>query len=447
MKKVVSLLMVMLLVISVFAGCNKSKVDDSSKSDETKETTKENKQVEIVWWEYPNFEGSETSGGAYEKEIIKKFNEKHPNIKVKLEMYPFSDGPNKLMAAIKTGKMPDLVYDYPGRIIKYARASKMAKLNDMFTDEYEKDVPDTILAACNLGEDYYMYPFNTAPFMMAFNKTMIEKLGLIDMLPLDRENRTWTVEEYEALLKAIKDKDPSIYPSVYYCKTAEGFRSTISLITNMYGGKLMNDSLDKFTLNSPGVIKGLEWVAGALDKGLYPAGSEGYTSNDGIDFFLQGKSASTLIYSVVLSNTFKEKKLDNFEEVFLPYPTNNGDPQLEAFIGGFGVFDNGDEDRIKAAKTFIDFLCNDPEMGRQNLKKTGGLSVRESVKGIYDDPERQYNEKMVSFIGQYTAHSPRGQVASQFYPAEIQAVVGKVKTPKEALDSFVELGNAAPIDE
>ena len=49
------------------------------------------------------------------------------------------------------------------------------------------------------------------------------------------------------------------------------------------------------------------------------------------------------------------------DEIFpMAFPTESGDPKLCGGIWGFGIFDNGDEAKIKAAKTFIDFIAADP---------------------------------------------------------------------------------------
>ena len=45
----------------------------------------------------------------------------------------------------------------------------------------------------------------------------------------------------------------------------------------------------------------------------------------------------------------------------MAFPTESGDPKLCGGIWGFGIFDNGDEAKIEAAKTFIDFIAADPD--------------------------------------------------------------------------------------
>ncbi len=42
----------------------------------------------------------------------------------------------------------------------------------------------------------------------------------------------------------------------------------------------------------------------------------------------------------------------------MAFPTESGDPALCGGIWGFGIFDNGDENKIAASKTFINFMAN-----------------------------------------------------------------------------------------
>ena len=75
------------------------------------------------------------------KNLSSKLYEKaNPDIKVKLETIDFKSGPEKITTAIEAGTAPDVLFDAPGRIINYGKNGKLAELNDLFTDEFVKDV-------------------------------------------------------------------------------------------------------------------------------------------------------------------------------------------------------------------------------------------------------------------------------------------------------------------
>lgn len=429
MKKVISLTLTILMAIGLFAGCGKQA--DSKK------------QVEITWWNYPNYQTG--TAGDYEKQIIANFNKKYPNIKVNLEMIDFASGPQKLSTAIASNSAPDLVYDYPGRIIDYARNGVMAPLDDMFTDEFKKDVPKAITDACKLDDHYYMYPINTAPNMMVFNKTMLDKAGLTNMLPLNKPDRLWTNDEYYALLKAIKEKVPGLAaPSAIYAKSSAGDQGTRPYIANMGGGETVAPDLSKYTLNSAGNAKALQWIVDSVKSGLTLKGGEALASNDMIDMFLQEKIAVSILYNPVLKASSQKKKTSNFEEVYVPYPTPSASqkPQLEAFVGGIGIFDNKDKDKVEAAKKLVDFIANDKETFKENLKATGGFSVKSSVTGLYDDAEAKYCESMIKYLGTYYNAVPGfAEMRTHYFPMLQQVLLGQT-TPQKGLDDFVTKANA-----
>ena len=44
--------------------------------------------------------------------------------------------------------------------------------------------------------------------------------------------------------------------------------------------------------------------------------------------------------------------------ISLPFPSDDGVPELEYLVNGFCVFDNGDAARADAAKKLIQFICD-----------------------------------------------------------------------------------------
>src|SRR5690625_6773521 len=104
-----------------------------------------------------------------------------------------------------------------------------------------------------VGYYVYMYPFNTGPFMMAVNKTLFEDIGELDLLPLDRPDRTWTVDEYEKALRAVKEKAPDIIPSGFYAKEVAGDLGKRGYITNIGETNLLIENKFFMVSNTYGV--------------------------------------------------------------------------------------------------------------------------------------------------------------------------------------------------
>lgn len=71
--------------------------------------------------------------------------------------------------------------------------------------------------------------------------------------------------------------------------------------------------------------------------------------------------------SIEFQQTINNPNLD-FEVFPMAFPTDAGAPKLQGGIWGFGVFDNGSQERVEAAKTFIRYLTeNDAPYSRAVL--------------------------------------------------------------------------------
>ncbi len=433
MKKVklfTTMLLAATLSLSIFSGCSNGNSNNEDKGGDSSE-----KNVEITWWAFPNFETKDDVVGKYEEELADAFMAKNPNIKVKVEMLSFNGGGEKINAAIASNSAPDVLYDAPGRIIDYARQGVLAPVDDMIK-ELNGDVSDSILQGCKLEDTYYMYPFNTTNFMMSANKDMFEEAGILDVLPLDKEDRQWTVEEFETALKAIKKAKPDVIPLTFFSKSTAGDQGTRAFVANLYGGSVMNEDQTSYTFDSPEAVKAMEWVKKAIDEGLIGQGTEALASSDAIDLYLQQKAAITILYSTGLVKSNQSKKSVQFTDALLPIPAPEGELRLESLIGGLCVFDNEDEDKIAASKKFIDFLSNDPDWQEKNLKATGTFSVRDSVKEIYEDEEMKFAEKMGNYTAKYyNTVNGFAEMRTHWFPALQEITLGQ-KSPQDALKDF-----------
>lgn len=452
MKRNLSITMVIVLLLGFLAACGGNQAANTpdpassggnSAADPALGTDDSAPEpVEITWWNFPNFQALDGEVGKYEKQIIAAFNEKYPEIKVNLEMLSFEGGPEKLNVAIATNTAPDVIYDAPGRIIDWAKKGLLVPLNDMFTEEIINDISPALMKQSMVGDTIYMYPFNTGSFMMAVNKTLFEKIGALDYLPLDRPDRTWTLEEYERALRVVKERAPAVIPSGFYAKSSAGDQGTRGYLTNLGATRFLTEDYSAVAINSEGGVRALEWVVKAAEEGLIAPGAASMAASDHNDLFLQGKMAFAINYSAVLKSLFEPDKKEDFEDILLPYPTPDGSPpKLEPFLGGLAVFDNGDPARAEAAKKLIDFIVNDPEWSRKNLIQTGDLSARNSITDLYEGSEYKYSELARKFITDPpTIADGYAEIRTLWFPALQNALLGTM-TPKEALDDFARKAN------
>lgn len=370
-------------------------------------TNKGRKQVtaEIEFWSFPNFTSETGEGGGFEKSLIEAFQKEYPGIKVNFTLISFADGEAKIEAAIAEGKAPDVIYDAPGRILAWADRGLLEPLDDVLATE--KPYITTGLLEISAGKDRrsYMYPMHGGPFSMAFNKEMLEDLGLIDLLPYKRLDRCWTVAEYETLLKSLKEKLPKgKTPGVFYYKTMGGDQGTRAFLVNLFGNaNLLNEDYSKYIFNSPQAVKNLAWTIDAMREGLLLDGAE-LTSNDAISMFAESKAAHTILYSPQLNKMYDGKrnyKGKDFTPIYMPFPNDSSAPLLEFLAGGACVFKSSDKQKIEAAKLFLKFAATDEVWAYKLVKATGGFPATSKIQIETSDDEILYNSVLQKFFGQY----------------------------------------------
>lgn len=425
------LLAALVLTQGMFVSCTPDSPDKDTKTG----------PVSITWWEFPNF----GDDGAFERSLIAAFESKNPGIKVNFEMISFQDGPAKITTAIASNTAPDFTYDAPGRIIAWGNDGILAPLDDIVAPEKANLAAGPLSASKGADGKYYMYPVHSGGFMMAFNKEMLEDLGLIDMLPYKTQDRTWTLEQYEDLMKALKAKLPAgKVPAVFYAKSQGGDQGTRAFMVNLYGdAPLMNENLTKYVFNSPNAVKNVEWLQKAVKEGWMMNGSA-LQAGDAIDMYCASNAASTILYSLQLEK-INASKIDyegkKFTSIFMPFPNNSGKPVLEFIVGGTCVFNNGDDAKITAAKKLAAFIATDPEWAPKVIAASGLFPVNNKIKIDLKTDEQKWNANAVKFFGAYYNHlSSFTEMRTYWFPAMQAALNGE--NAQKTLDTFVNQSNA-----
>ena len=297
MKKVLCSLVAGAAVLALAACGSGGGSKSESSSDNSGKT-------EITWWAFPVFtqEKADDGVGTYEKSIIEAFEKANPDIKVKLETIDFKSGPEKITTAIEAGTAPDVLFDAPGRIIQYGKNGKLADLNDLFTEDFVKDVNnDNIIQASKAGDTAYMYPISSAPFYMAMNKKMLEDAGVLDLV-----KEGWTTDDFEKVLKALKDKGYT--PGSLFSNGQGGDQGTRAFIANLYGGSVTDEKVTKYTTDDPKFVKGLEKASKWIDDGLMMNGSQ-FDGGADIQNFANGQTSYTILWAPS-QNGIQAKLLD-----------------------------------------------------------------------------------------------------------------------------------------
>ena len=375
------------------------------------------------------------------QELISSFNAKYPDIKVTVEYLDYTNGDDQVNTAIEGGSAPDLIMEGPERLVaNWGKKGVMAPLNDLWTDDAKKDIYASVESACkNEAGDYYEYPLCMTAHCMAVNMTKVKEVGADQYI--DTDKHTWSTDGFLKTVDALYNGGYENVAAIY-CSGQGGDQGTRAIINNMYGGTFTDAAHTKYTADSAENIKAIE--------ALY--------NQDGINFdaSINGGEEITLFRNGTLQMAFcwniaQQTNADNSaagttnsgdDILFMAFPTESGDPALCGGIWGFGVFDNGDENKIAASKTFINFMANSDETAKA-VKTSTYFSVKNSLSDLYKDDEvmNEY-QKLMPYLGDYYQVTPGWAEARTAWWNMLQQV-GADEDVTTAVTEFCTTANAA----
>ena len=370
MKKFLALTLTLVMVLSL-AACGGKKEETPAPDDSGNETAA---QTEIVWWAFPTF-GVDS---GYEQELADAFMAANPDVKITVETIDFQSGPDALTSAITAGTAPDILFDAPGRIIEYGNAGNLVALDDMIGELKGDLASESLLDTC-VGADgsYYMYPISSSPFYMGLNKEMLEKADALQYVNLEGD-RTWTTENFVKMCEALRDAGVCMTPGSVYCGAQGGDQGTRALVNNLYSGTIVGSD-GKWNVGENGV-KALELLKTMYDNKSMDAGFS-MAAADELQQFQQETCAMTFCWG---TSNAKSYASEDYTQISVPFPSDDGVPELEYLVNGFCVFDNGDDAKAEASKRFISFICDDAEWGPKSVVQTGAFPVRASFGNLYE---------------------------------------------------------------
>ena len=351
--------------------------------------------TEISLWTYPIGKWGDQ---ATVDSLLAAFNEKYPNIKVNVEYLTYADGDDKVNTAIEGNAAPDLVMEGPERLVaNWGAKGKMVDLSDLWTADVIADTNASVTAACKAANGaYYEFPLCMTAHCMAINKTVFEKADAMQYI--DEDTHTWTTENF---LKAVEAVYNAGYENVgvVFCGGQGGDQGNRALINNLYGGTFTDAEHTKYTADSEENIKALETLRNTKGITFDPS----IVGGDEINLFRQGQLQMATCWNI--AQQLSGDHTDSGDEIlFMAFPSQNGtDAQLCGGIWGFGVFDNGDQAKIDAAKTFINYMCN--EEPKAAVAASTYFPVKASVTDVYTGTEseavmNEYN-KLMGMLGDY----------------------------------------------
>ena len=450
MKKQVSALLAAGMAASLLVGCGGGAASSSAAPASTAESTTSEaapaestdnaagQAADITLWTYPIGKWGDSDSV---NELLADFNAQYPDIHVTVEYLDYTNGDDQVNTAIEGGSAPDLVMEGPERLVaNWGAKGLMADLSDLWTDEQKADISASVEAACKSSDGaYYEYPLCMTAHCMAINKTVFEAADAMQYV--DAENHTWTTDNFLKAVQAVYDSGKTDVGAIY-CSGQGGDQGTRAIINNMYGGTFTDAAHTKYTADSAENVKAIEALRDQ-DGIKFDASING---GEEITLFRNGTLQMAFCWNIAQqtnSDNGPAGTTNNGDDIlFMAFPTDSGDPQLCGGIWGFGIFDNGDDNKIAASKTFIDFMANSDETAKA-VKTSTYFSVKNSLSDLYaDDAIMSEYQKLMPYLGDYYQVVPGWAEARTAWWNMLQQV-GSGADVTTAVNEFCTTANAA----
>ncbi|MFC0212957.1 extracellular solute-binding protein [Paenibacillus chartarius] len=319
--------------------------------------------------------------------LIKEFEQKHPNIKVKQTNFPYDQYNQKVATLVPAGKGPDVINLYYGWLPKYVASGYLQPLpvNSFPAADIEKEFFPFVSAA-KLNGNYYAVPTGVRTLGLFYNKDLFAKSGI------DKPPATWT--ELVDTAKKLTEKDANgqfVTEGLAWEPGAQLHHWYRDGLVYQAGGKDTSDDKRKVLWkDSPAGLEAFQYL---LDFAtVHKVGINGFY-NDDANAFKTGHAAMNIDGSYRLGSL--KKDAPNLHYAIAPLPSYKGKSAPASFWAN-AIPKNVTGKKLEASVEFLKFLTS-KEVQEQWVEKTGELPAKKEV-ALQDKYVK--DEKLGPFISQ-----------------------------------------------
>ncbi|GHH73110.1 sugar ABC transporter substrate-binding protein [Streptomyces sulfonofaciens] len=286
---------------------------------------------------------------------LKKF-EKQTGIKVKLEVVPWSDLLNRILAAATSGQGPDVLnigntwsssLQATGALLPWD-AEQYGKIGGK-----DRFAASAVASTGAPGKDPAAVPLYSMGFALYYNKQMFKDAGI------SKPPATW--DELVADGKKIS-KDGKWALGAEGSNPVENIHQTF-VLAKQHGADFF-DAKGNPTFTSPGAVAGVKQYVDfmAKDKIIAPGNAE-YSQNQSLEDFAKNKTAMVLWQNA--STTFKAHGMKDSDWGVAPVPVASGAPgagkQINSMVAGINIAVFKNTKNLNGATDFVKFMTSTEE--------------------------------------------------------------------------------------
>ncbi len=369
-------------------------------------------------------------------ELVKKFNQTHPEITIRMQRMKLHTYYNKLFVAGLGNRTPDVFIIHASAVERFVKADLLRPVNELLLSQNGipvSDFSDKVIQSVIREKSIYGVPLDTHIIGMYYNVDLLKETGFTDSRGIARppSNR----QEFMEILKRNTMDIDNNGRNDKWGFAFTWLRTNIATVMWQFGGEFFNEDYTQCTLNSADNIEALEFCTNLVNKYKFspPPGTE---QSEGWIGFRQGKVAITLEGVYMLTEI---KKLESLNIAGSPVPVLGR--KRAAWADSHIICLNRDlkEKKLTASWKFVKFLSDN------SLEWAAGGQVP-ARKSLLKSEEFREMEIQSEFARQldYIHYMPKvpfiGEFCAELEIAAEKALRGSL-SPKRALDIATERVN------
>lgn len=415
-------------LVLVAAGCGTNSSESSNNG--SKEPAGESGEKVTVNFMHLWPEGVSAGQNKIVNQIIKAYQDEHPNVTIKQEVLDNEQYKNKLKVLSASNKLPDVGVTWAAGFLQpYVEGKLFTPVDDLLSGELNgKFVSGTTEAYAIDGKTYALpLEFNIAP--VYYNKALFEKYKL--EIPQ-------TYEQLKAVAKTLSEN--GIAPIALGNKDRwTGSLWYMYLADRIAGQQTLSGAINgEGSFKDEGLLKAATEVQTLVDSDAFVKGFNGLSNEEAKSEFLNGKAAMYMMGTWELPNfTTNEDIPKDFRDSvgFFKFPTvEGGKGDINSWVGGPGVglFVSENSAVKEEAKAFVEYFVT--QWGEQAVTGAGVIPATKVDTSSMELPQLYID--LFNEMNQASSITLFADVQMQASAAEthlnmIQALFGKAVAPEK----------------
>ena len=422
MKKTVSVLIALVLMLGVFSGCSNG--DSSNNQGNTSDNTPESFLIITASDELPLVQ--------YTADLYKQ----KYGVDVEIVSQSYDQTYTKIVASVMGGTSVDIISDDSIWTAEFADEGILVPLDDMMTPEVKEDVLSAFIDSTTWDGKTWAIPFQAQGKWLFYNKAMLQQAGYTDPPK--------TFSELFAMGKDMVDKNIAKYGVAWAGVQAEGMLCDWTYLLHASGSSWKNSD-DKWGFNDSNGVKALEMYIDSYKNGIADPASITYDDRNVLNPFMAGDVPFVFnwAFAYPLANDKTQSKIAG--DVGIALIPSNSEGITSASVTGGGAFGIASSSKNKEwAWKYLEMMVS-KDVQQHSLEAASSMPI---LKSMYEDqnvmkdypwmqemyPQFQYAVSRPVLI-KYSEWSNMMQINLH------KALTGQV-TAKDALDEMVNQSNS-----